>query len=100
MVVKTSGPVVNIYQSSHTKLIAELLGKLEIELPENGLRNSYATYAQSFRSPGDVAKACGDLESTIKRFYTNRSIEPDEGRPWFEIRPGMNQKIVPMMASA
>jgi hypothetical protein len=98
MVSKKSGPVVNIYQSTHTKLIAELLEKLEITLPENGLRNSYATYGQSFRSSGDVARACGDLESTIKRFYTDRSIEPDEGRPWFEIRPGMQNKIVQMTA--
>jgi hypothetical protein len=98
LVAEKSGPVVNLYQSTHTKLIAELFGKLEIELPENGLRNSYATYAQSFRSSGDVARACGDLESTIKRFYTDRSIEPDEGRPWFEIRPGMDKKIVQMSA--
>jgi len=99
LVAEKSGPVVNLYQSTHTKLIAELFGKLEIELPENGLRNSYATYAQSFRSSGDVARACGDLESTIKRFYTDRSIEPDEGRPWFEIWPGIDKKIVRMNAA-
>ena len=100
MVSKKSGPVVNLYQSTHTKLIGELLEKLEIELPENGLRNSYVSYGRSFRSPGDVAKACGDLESTINKFYTDRSIEPEEGRPWFEIRPGMSKKIVPMSATA
>lgn len=96
MVAEKSGPVVNMYQSTHTKLIGELLERLDIKLPENGLRNSYVTFGRSFRSPGDVAKASGDLESTINKFYTNRSIEPDEGRPWFEIRPGMQSKIVRM----
>jgi hypothetical protein len=87
MVVKDSGPIVDIYQSTHTRLSTELLSKLDIDLPENGLRNSYCSYARSFRSPGDVAKAAGDLESTIKRFYTE-TLEPGEGKAWFDIRPG------------
>jgi hypothetical protein len=95
LVAGTSGPVVDIYQSRHTQLCRELYGLLGFRLPKNGLRNSYASYAQSFRSPGDVAKACGDLEQTIRRFYT-QALEPDEGKAWFEIRPGMEQKIVPM----
>jgi hypothetical protein len=88
-----SGPVVNLWQSTHTKLCRELFGKLEFELPENGLRNSYASYAQSFRSAGDVAKACGDLESTIKRFYT-QLLEPGTGKAWFDIRPSSSPKII------
>lgn len=99
MVAKSSGPVVDIYQSTHTRLNKELLEKLEIDIPENGLRNSYASYAQSFRSLGDVAKAAGDLESTIKRFYV-QTLEPESGRAWFDIRPGLENKIVPMAATA
>jgi hypothetical protein len=34
------------------------------KLPENCRRNSYATYALTFRSIGEVAKATGDAEST------------------------------------
>jgi hypothetical protein len=47
------------------------------------LRNSYATYAQTFRSSGDVARAMGDAESTVKRFYV-RTLEPGVGKDWFK----------------
>jgi hypothetical protein len=93
LVRQDSGPVVNIWQSTHTKLTRELFKALEIDLPENGLRNSYASYAQTFRNAGDVAKACGDLESTIKRFYTQLR-KPESGRPWFDIRPSSSRKII------
>src|SRR4029077_11924844 len=79
LVRQDAGPVVNLWQSTHTKLTRELFKALEIDLPENGLRNSYASYAQTFRSAGEVAKACGDLESTIKRFYT-QLLEPGTGK--------------------
>jgi hypothetical protein len=47
----------------------ELARDMRIKLPENCLRNSYATYALTFRSIGEVAKAMGGAESTVKRFY-------------------------------
>ena len=56
---------------------------MKIKLPENCLRNSYATYALTFRSLGDVAKAMGDAASTVKRNYT-QTLEPDTGLAWFE----------------
>src|SRR6201981_716180 len=92
LVRQPAGPVVNLWQSTHTKLTRELFKKLDIDLPENGLRNSYASYAQSFRSAVDVAKACGDLESTIKRFYT-QLLEPGTGRAWFDLRPAIGNVI-------
>jgi len=51
---------------------------------ENCLRNSYATYAQTFRSPGDVARAMGDAEGTVKRFYV-QTLEPGAGKNWFNL---------------
>jgi hypothetical protein len=96
LVQQNAGPVVNIWQSTHTKLTRELFKALEIDLPENGLRNSYASYAQTFRGAGDVAKACGDLEATIKRFYI-QTLKPGTGKAWFDIRPSNNSKIVSMM---
>jgi hypothetical protein len=98
LVQKPSGPIVDIYQSTHTKLARELFNKLDIELAENGLRNSYASYGLSFRSLGDVAKATGDLESTLKRFYIH-PLEPGVGRAWFDIRPGLEDKIIPIKAA-
>jgi hypothetical protein len=55
---------------------------MRIKLPENCLRNSYATYALTFRSIGEVAKAMGDAESTLKRFYV-QTLEPGVGHEWF-----------------
>jgi hypothetical protein len=55
-----------------------------VRWPENCLRNSYATYAQTFRSSGDVARAMGDAESTVKRFYV-RTLEPGVGKKWFNL---------------
>ena len=59
-----------------------LAAAMRIKLPENCLRNSYATYAQTFRSLGEVAKAMGDQEATVKRYYIE-TLEPDVGREWF-----------------
>ena len=61
----------------------ELARDMKIKLPENCLRNSYATYALTFRSIGEVAKAMGDAESTVKRFYV-LTLEPGVGHDWFQ----------------
>jgi hypothetical protein len=75
----------------------ELTKAMGLKIPTNALRNSYATYRQSFDSPGAVAKAMGDQESTVKRWYV-RTSEPGTGHAWFEVRPRMDRKIVPMHA--
>ena len=62
-----------------------LAAAMRIKLPENCLRNSYATYAQTFRSLGDVAKAMGDQEATVKRYYIE-TLEPNVGHEWFEVK--------------
>jgi hypothetical protein len=89
----------NISQSTLKRLNDELLDTLKVKVPENALRNSYASYGQSIRSLGDVARAMGDLESTVKRFYVE-ALEPGDGEAWFGIRPGVSGRIVPMDASA
>jgi hypothetical protein len=63
----------------------ELARDMKIKLPENCLRNSYATYALTFRSIGEVAKAMGDAESTVKRFYV-QTLEPGAGHEWFRTK--------------
>ena len=63
----------------------ELARDMRIKLPENCLRNSYATYALTFRSIGEVAKAMGDAESTVKRFYV-QTLEPNVGHEWFQTK--------------
>jgi hypothetical protein len=63
----------------------ELARDMRIKLPENSLRNPYATYALAFRSIGEVAKAMGDAESTVKRFYV-QTLEPGVGHEWFQTK--------------
>jgi hypothetical protein len=96
--VKTT-PVMEISQSTLQRLNKELLDALGLEVPDNALRNSYASFAASIRTSGVVADAMGDNESTMKRFYTKR-LEPGLGTAWFGIRPTMNTKIIQMPAAA
>ena len=59
MVAKPSGPIMEISQSTLQRLNGELLDTLKLEVPENGLRNSYASYGLSFRSLGRCRKGHG-----------------------------------------
>src|SRR4029077_6693806 len=85
--------VMEISQSTLQRLNHELLHKLKIEVPENGLRNGYASWSATFRPQGELASAMGDLESTVKRYYITRR-EPQSGRAWFDIRPRTRSKII------
>jgi hypothetical protein len=98
MVAKPNGRIIEISQSTLQRLNDELLDSLKLEVPENGLRNSYASYSLPFRTLGDTAKAMGDNEATVSRYYVKK-LEPDTGRAWFDIRPGMNKKIVHIEAA-
>jgi integrase len=98
LVSKTQGPVMAISQSTLQRDKASLLDELGLKVSENALRNSYASYAASFRGLGDVSRAMGDLEQTIKRFYVDVGIDPELGRAWFDIRPTTGRKIVSMVA--
>jgi site-specific recombinase XerD len=78
-----SGRIIPICHTAFNRAAARRRDLMKLKLPENCLRNSYATYAQTFRSSGEVAKAMGDQESTIQRFYT-RKLKPETGRAWFD----------------
>ena len=58
---------------------------MRIKFPENCLRNAYATFALTFRSLGDVAKAMGDAQATVKSYYVE-TLEPGVGREWFQVK--------------
>jgi hypothetical protein len=44
----------------------------------------YLVLGGLFRSSGDVARAMGDAESTVKRFYV-RTLEPGASKEWFDL---------------
>lgn len=98
LVAKTEGPVLAISQSTLQREKEALLDQLGLKVPDNALRNSYASYGAVFRSLGDVARAMGDLEQTIKRYYVDLVDDPELGRAWFNIYPTTTRKIVPMVA--
>jgi hypothetical protein len=84
----TTGAVIPVADSTFYGLRQKLCKEMRVRWPENCLRNSYATYAQTFRSSGDVARAMGDSESTVKRFYV-RTLEPGIGKEWFNLSEKM-----------
>jgi integrase len=89
--------IMEISQSTLQRLNHELLHKLKIEVPDNGLRNGYASWSATFKPSSELASAMGDLESTVRRYYIKRR-EPESGRAWFAIRPTSGRKVVPMVA--
>jgi hypothetical protein len=48
-------------------------------------KNSCATYALAFHSLGEVAKAMGDAEGIVKRYYTE-TLEPGTSKSWFKVQ--------------
>jgi integrase len=77
-----SGAVMPCSPSHFNRSRRKLAAAMRLKFPENCLRNSYATYALTFRSLGDVAKAMGDAEATVKRYYIE-TLELGIGREWF-----------------
>ena len=79
-----AGPVIQVARRAFNTLRRELCKQMRVRWPENCLRNSFATYAQTFRSSGDVARAMGDAEGTVKRYYV-QTLEPGVGKKWFNL---------------
>jgi hypothetical protein len=92
---KLRGPIVEMAGALYREYRRQLCARLGIHIPTNGLRNSFASYGQSFRTLGEVAKDMGDLEETARKHYM-QTLEPESGRAWFNIRPGTDRKIVQM----
>jgi hypothetical protein len=78
------GRVIPLARRIFQSLRREFCKEMRVRWPENCLRNSYATYAQTFRSSGDVARAMGDAEGTVKQFYV-QTLEPGVGKNWFNL---------------
>ena len=75
------GPVISCCDNHFFIHLRELKAAVKIKLPENCLRNSYATYALTFRSLGDVARANRDAESAPRLFVlTLVPLLPSVGR--------------------
>ena len=82
--VAGEGRVIPLGRRIFQSLRRDLCKEMRVRWPENCLRNSYATYALTFRSSGEVARAMGDAEGTVKRYYV-RTLEPGVGKRWFNL---------------
>ena len=80
-----TGRIMPISRTTFNGSRRRLAAAMRIKFPENCLRNAYATFALTFRSLGDVAKAMGDAEATVKRYYVE-TLEPGVGREWFQVK--------------
>ena len=89
-----TGRVIPIARRIFQGLRRDLCKEMRVRWPENCLRNSYATYALTFRSSGDVARAMGDAEGTIKRFYV-QTLEPGVGKKWFDVPGNIFIEVLP-----
>lgn len=85
--LKSTGSVFPFSQTEFVKLTARRRNLMRVKLPENCLRNSFCSYGLTFKAGGDVARAMGDNESTIKRYYDQR-LKPAAGHAWFEVKLG------------
>ena len=79
-----NGPVIACCDNHLYIKRRELARDMKSKLPDNCLRNSYATYALTFRSIGEVAMAMGDAESTVKRYHV-QTLGSGVGHDWFLI---------------
>jgi integrase len=83
-----SGRVLNRSQSSFRERMALLKTGVGVEMPDNVLRHSYASYwiaghrKQGF---GELAINMGNSEATAKRHYVD-SLHPADGKKWFGLR--------------
>jgi integrase len=85
---RDSGRALDRSQSSFRKRMALLQTGVDVQMPDNVLRHSYASYwiaghrKQGF---GELAINMGNSESTAKRHYVE-SLHPADGKKWFGIR--------------
>jgi integrase len=72
-----------------------------IKFVENGLRNSFASYALTYTGldgVGKLALEMGNSEAICKRHYI-QTLEPGTGQAWFGIRP-TPANVIPIAAAA
>ena len=92
-----TGRVIPIARRIFQGLRLGLCKEMRIRWPRNCLRNSYATYALTFRGSGDVARAMGDAEGTVKRYYV-QTLEPGVGKKWFDVPGNIFVEAQPRLA--
>jgi integrase len=85
---KEKGPLVPFSDGALRRRMKKLLKHARIDLPNNALRHSYASYwlaRSTLAGVGELAKRMGNSESVCRRHYLE-TLTPEEGQAWFAIR--------------
>lgn len=98
--VATNGPVFAGNRKSFSKAKNAMLRFAGLQMAQNTLRHSYATYGISVGSLAEVAKNMGDLEGRVKATYQDPSIKPQAGSAWFALRPAAAGNVLQMEVAA
>jgi integrase len=70
------------------------------EWPDNALRHSYASYHLAhFKNENALAVEMGSSSQMIRKHY-RELVKPKEAERYWNIRPAVKEKIVPMVAGA
>jgi hypothetical protein len=99
-VAQTNGPVFAGNRASFYKIKNAMLRIAGLQMEQNTLRHSYATYGISIGSLADVAKNMEDLEGRVKATYQDPSIKPQAGNAWFALRPAAPSNVLQMEVAA
>jgi hypothetical protein len=100
LVPRTGEFIVPVGKRMVQELRAEFEKRTGIKLLENGLRNSFASYALTYdglQGVGKLAIEMGNSEKIAKQYYI-KTLLPRAGQAWFNLRPESN--VIPILAAA
>jgi hypothetical protein len=101
LVPRDSETIVPWSERTMVVLKREFAKRTGIKFVQNGLRNSFASYALTYDGlvgVGKLALEMGNSEGVCKRFYV-RTLEPRSGQAWFNLRP-TPINVIPMEMEA
>jgi site-specific recombinase XerD len=99
---KKTGPIIPFSEGAFRRRMEKLRDYLRIDLADNVLRHSYASYwlaRSTLAGVGELAKRMGNSESVCRRHYLE-ILTREEGEAWFSLRRGGADQKVVSMASA
>jgi integrase len=85
---KETGPLVPFSDGALRRRMKKLRDSSGIDVPNNALRHSYASYwlaRSTLAGVGELAKRMGNSEAVARRHYLE-PLTPEEGEAWFGLR--------------
>jgi hypothetical protein len=102
LVPRESETIVRWSEGKISCLKREFSKRTGIKFLENGFRNSFASYALTYKGKlgiGALAIEMGNSEAICQQFYI-KTLEPQTGAAWFNLRPDRPANIVSIESAA